>query len=336
MRLVLILLSVLALALPAFAQEDPPLPRPRPQRDSTGKIVSVPAPAGNGGSGATVIPGGNAADALKRFAGGPPQALTLSAKISEDGPVVPEGLVWRIYDTNAIENGQLKLLGKSDDATSVFTLAPGRYVIHVAYGHTQASDTVTITDQPSARVMVLEAGGLKLNGAITGDVEIPPALLSFDIYSGETDTEGGTPLVANVHSGELVQLNAGVYHIVSKFGGINAVVRADLRVEPGQLTDATLFPPCLSAQLPLGFRRRGRSHRRCRMDGQNGRRRYGLYRTRRVPDLRLVGRRLHGSRQAGRRGVQSGFLRDARPRPRNRIADQRLLTLSRIKRNRTC
>jgi hypothetical protein len=29
--------------------------------------------------------------------------------------------------------------------------------------------------------------------------------------------------------------------VVSRFGGVNAVVRADLRVEPGQLTDATLY-----------------------------------------------------------------------------------------------
>jgi len=38
-----------------------------------------------------------------------------------------------------------------------------------------------------------------------------------------------------------VTLNGGTYHIVSYFGDVNAVVRADLRVEPGQITDATLY-----------------------------------------------------------------------------------------------
>jgi len=37
-----------------------------------------------------------------------------------------------------------------------------------------------------------------------------------------------------------VRLNAGTYHIISEYGGINATVRADLRVTAGQLTEATL------------------------------------------------------------------------------------------------
>ena len=40
---------------------------------------------------------------------------------------------------------------------------------------------------------------------------------------------------------DIVTLNAGTYHVVSYFGDVNAIVRADLRVEPGQLTEATLY-----------------------------------------------------------------------------------------------
>ncbi len=71
-----------------------------------------------------------------------------------------------------------------------------------------------------------------------------PSLLLCSVSTStpsEADSDGGTPLVANVHAGQMVRLNAGVYHVVSHFGSINAVVRADLRVEPGQLTDATLY-----------------------------------------------------------------------------------------------
>ncbi len=39
----------------------------------------------------------------------------------------------------------------------------------------------------------------------------------------------------------MVQLNAGTYKVVSKWGNQNAVVRADIRVEPGEVTEATLF-----------------------------------------------------------------------------------------------
>ena len=45
----------------------------------------------------------------------------------------------------------------------------------------------------------------------------------------------------NLAANDIVTLNAGTYHVISYFGDINAVVRADLRVEPGQLTDATLY-----------------------------------------------------------------------------------------------
>jgi hypothetical protein len=48
-------------------------------------------------------------------------------------------------------------------------------------------------------------------------------------------------VAADLPPNEIVTLNAGTYHIVSRFGDINAVVRADLRVEPGELTDATLY-----------------------------------------------------------------------------------------------
>ncbi len=154
MRLLLILLSLAALLLPAFGQEQPPLPRPRPERNASGEIIpgAPAAPAAEDQTDGAVVPGDNAADALARFAGGPPQELSLSAKITEDGPPVPGGVTWRIYDTKANDKGGLKLVAKSDQPNAQFSLAPGRYVVHVAYGHTQTSDTVTITDKPADKV----------------------------------------------------------------------------------------------------------------------------------------------------------------------------------------
>jgi hypothetical protein len=65
-------------------------------------------------------------------------------------------------------------------------------------------------------------------------------LLKFDIFN--SGDEGSRTLVAEgLAPNDIVTLNAGTYHIVSYFGTINAIVRADLRVEPGQLTDATLY-----------------------------------------------------------------------------------------------
>jgi hypothetical protein len=38
----------------------------------------------------------------------------------------------------------------------------------------------------------------------------------------------------------IIRLNAGAYHIVSTYGDTNATVRADVTVEPGKITEATV------------------------------------------------------------------------------------------------
>jgi hypothetical protein len=38
----------------------------------------------------------------------------------------------------------------------------------------------------------------------------------------------------------VVRLNAGTYHVVSTYGAVNAVIRSDIRVEAGKLTEATV------------------------------------------------------------------------------------------------
>ena len=75
---------------------------------------------------------------------------------------------------------------------------------------------------------------------MTGDIPISPAQVNFDIYSA--GAESSQALVAqDVKPNQIITLTADVYQIVSRYGNVNAEVRANLRVEPGQLTDATLY-----------------------------------------------------------------------------------------------
>lgn len=169
-----------------------------------------------------------------------PQPVTLTAQITEDGASIPEGLVWRIFDTKTDASGELILAAKSDEATANVTLPPGQYVVHVAYGRAQATDTLDVHEGANSKALVLDAGAMRLNAAVTGDVSIPINLLRFDIF--EAGNEGDRKLVAqNMSANDIVTLNAGTYQVVSYFGDVNAVVRADLRVEPGELTDAILY-----------------------------------------------------------------------------------------------
>ena len=231
-------LTVFASVLPvmdfaASAQEAgdamPPLPRPRPDRDA----VTDPAPS------LDPVPSTPATEAITEVVA-PLQPVTLTARITEDGTPIAEGLVWRIFDTTPDASGELALVAKSEEAAATLELRPGEYVVHVAFGRAQISDTLTVATGTNEKSFVLDAGALRLNSAITGDIPIPATLLKFDIFTGGSEASR-TAVAEGVLPNEILTLNSGTYHVVAKFGEVNAVVRADLRVEAGQLTDATLY-----------------------------------------------------------------------------------------------
>lgn len=206
--------------------EIPPLPRPRPDRDAT----AAPAPE------AATTPATDAISAVSNV----PQSVTLTARISQDGPAIPDGLIWRVFDAVPDASGEMELVAKSEDGTARMDLPPGDYVVHVSYGRAQLSEPLAVTPGGTSKAIDLEAGALRLNSAVTGDIPIPATQLTFDIFTA--GTEANRVLIAEgLPPNEIVTLNAGTYHIVSNFGAINAVVRADLRVEAGELTDATLY-----------------------------------------------------------------------------------------------
>jgi hypothetical protein len=239
-----LLFGLLALAaiLPglAFGQDGAPIPMPRPaDRLPQGVETIVEDPAVADGAAVAALAPATATEAVAAVAL-EKQRVTLSAQITENGMNIPEGLVWRIFDTHTDASGELALAAKSDNATATFELVPGEYVVHVAYGRAQATETIEVDEGGLRESIVLDAGALRLNAAVTGDLAIPINLLEFDVF---TAGEGGDRILVaqKLAANDIVTLNAGTYHVVSHFGDVNAVVRADLRVEPGQLTDATLY-----------------------------------------------------------------------------------------------
>jgi hypothetical protein len=252
LRAVLVTAALAALWAPVLAASSlPPIPRPRPEHSAQ----PGPPPTAPGAETdqqrlvRTGYPGGADSDALMppvegtapTSPAGPPEPVTLVASIGEKGTAIGDGLVWRIFDTRPDKNGQLAMVAKSEQANPTLKLPPGDYVVHVAYGRAQASDTLTVGPAALTKAMVLDAGGLRLNAAITGDIPIPINLLHFDIFTAGTTDADRTLVADKVGANDILTLNAGTYHIVSYFGDVNATVRADLRVEPGQLTDATLY-----------------------------------------------------------------------------------------------
>lgn len=178
-----------------------------------------------------------------------PQPVTLSARISDDGPFIADGLVWRVFDTEIDESGELALVAKSEDATAALSLPPGEYIMHVAYGRAQASDSLFVEPGPNTHTIVFEIGGLSLKAMVSGDVAIPNDLLQFDVFTEGPD--GRMTVAEDLAPGQMLHVNAGIYSVVSHFGPINAVVRSEIRVDPGQVTEATLYHKAAQVNLRL-------------------------------------------------------------------------------------
>jgi hypothetical protein len=173
--------------------------------------------------------------------GAPGQAvLALSARYGKDMPVINGGLVWRIFSDRPDENGTFKMIREDRNATPNVVLPPGSYVVDVAFGLVTAVRTVTLKAETDRESFTLPAGGLRIEGRV-GTSKIPQNQISFAIYKG-SQFEGGdrTALVPTVAASDVVLLPEGTYYIISNYGDANSVVRSDIRVQAGKLTDVVV------------------------------------------------------------------------------------------------
>lgn len=167
-------------------------------------------------------------------------AITLSAQLTDKGTDITRGLVWRVFKPEAV-NGKLPMVASAHGGSAVFQLEPGSYLVHASYGRAGATKRITVGKEAKRESLVLDAGGLKLDAVLSGGVRIPPKKLRFSIYEGTAEANGDHALIIpDVEPNSVVRLNAGIYHIVSTYGAVNAVIRSDIRVEAGKLTEATV------------------------------------------------------------------------------------------------
>ncbi len=176
-------------------------------------------------------------------------SLSLSAAFANDRRPIRSGLVWRIYEDRPQE-GRPAVVARSEAASPRFDLAPGAYVADVTYGFANTLKHVVVPADGLAEQLVVSAGALALSGAI-GQTPIPPSKLAFAIYVPVgTNVEGR--LVRNgIKADEIVRLPEGTYHVVSVYGDSNAIQSADLKVENGKVTQATLNHRAATVTLKL-------------------------------------------------------------------------------------
>jgi hypothetical protein len=166
--------------------------------------------------------------------------LALTARYGKDLPVINSGLVWRVFPDRPDATGTFKLIREEHSAAPNIVLPPGNYVVHVAFGLVSAVRPVSLKSDTDRESFVLPAGGLRIEGRV-GASRIPQNQVAFAIYKGsQFDVGQHTPLVPSVAAGEVALLPEGTYYIVSNYGDANSVVRSDIRVQAGKLTDVTI------------------------------------------------------------------------------------------------
>jgi hypothetical protein len=165
--------------------------------------------------------------------------ITLAAQLTDKGSEITRGLVWRVFRPDPDPDGKLPLVASAHGGTSMFQLDPGSYLVHASFGRAGATKRITVGRESKREIMVLDAGGLKLDAELAGGVRIPPDKLRFSIYEAKPEANGERALIIpDVSPNAVVRLNSGVYHVVSTYGSVNAVIRSDIRVEAGKLTEA--------------------------------------------------------------------------------------------------
>jgi hypothetical protein len=167
-------------------------------------------------------------------------ALYLSARFGRDLPQIASALQWRIYADTPDAAGAFRLLKEERTAAPAFVLPAGSYVVHVGFGQASAAKRIVLRAETVREVFEIPAGGIRLEGRV-GDVRIPAGQISFDIYKGSQFEPGDKrPLTQGVLTGDVMLVPEGTYTIVSNYGDGNAVVRSDIRVQTGKLTDITV------------------------------------------------------------------------------------------------
>jgi hypothetical protein len=168
-------------------------------------------------------------------------ALVASARFGRELPqAISGGLFWRVYPAKPDATGAFRPMREDRTAAPTFVLPPGQYVVHVTFGLASAVKNVNLRSETVREVFELPAGAIRLEGRV-GDVRIPSTQISFDVYPGsQFDQRERQPVAQNVATGDVVVVPEGAYYIVSNYGDGNAVVRSDIRVQTGKLTDAAV------------------------------------------------------------------------------------------------
>jgi hypothetical protein len=230
---------VATVLLPAAHAQDPGAPQLRgafpPDTGRDAPATTQPGPTLPANT--TVVPRAPSADGASAGTG----QVNLVALLTVDGQRIDKGLVWRVFASTRDPRASTKLVMTKRDASPTVDLQPGDYIVNAAFGRADITRKITVTSgTATSEKFVLNAGGLKVKALVDG-VEPPPNSVAYDILSSERDQlDSRVRVLGGARPNVINRLNAGIYRIVSRYGDGNAKVEADVTVEAGKLTEATV------------------------------------------------------------------------------------------------
>ncbi len=182
----------------------------------------------------------------------PKLEFRLAARLTDAGAVIPDGIAWRVFAEQPGPDGKLPLIAEIEGGEVDISVPAGVYLVHAAFGSAGATKRVEVSGPGLGDELVLNAGGLQLHALVGRDIPLPAGEVAFDIFADDEDAFGErTLLLPDVAPDALVRLNAGTYHVVSRYGATNAMVRADIEIRPGSLTEATIYHQAARVTLRL-------------------------------------------------------------------------------------
>jgi hypothetical protein len=184
--------------------------------------------------------------------------VRLVALLTADGQRIEQDLVWRVYEQGSDTQPVGRMLSTQSETSPVLALRPGSYLVSVSFGRANLTRKITVAEGVEAtEPFVLNAGGLRIRlNPAAGGMEGSKA--SFDILTDERDQSGNRRVVlSHARPGTVIRLNSGIYHIVSTLGDANATVGADVTVEAGKLTEASISHKAGRVTLKLVTRQGG-------------------------------------------------------------------------------
>jgi hypothetical protein len=173
---------------------------------------------------------------------GPPAPVTLTAYLSEGSAPMTADIVWRVFEGHPGRDGNYRLLDTVREPQPTLELRPGEYLINISYGRANLTKKIGVWPQsPMKEDFVVNAGGLRLSATLARGPMTAEHLLKFEIFSDTQDQFGNRQkLFGDLRPGVVIRLNSGIYHIVSTYGDANSVISADVVIEPGKITDASI------------------------------------------------------------------------------------------------